>query len=58
MDQSTQRNAEMAQQTTAAARALAAQTGELEGLTSRFGITRSGARGERARVRATRVAAE
>jgi methyl-accepting chemotaxis protein len=58
MDQSTQRNAEMAQQTTAAARALAVQTGELEGLTSRFGIIRSGARGERARVRATRVAAE
>jgi methyl-accepting chemotaxis protein len=58
MDQSTQRNAEMAQRTTAAARALAAQTGELEGLTGRFGVTRSGARVNRIRARAARVAAE
>jgi len=58
MDQSTQRNAEMAQQTTAAAHALALRTGELEGLTSRFGVTRSGARSERTRVRAARFAAE
>ena len=58
MDQSTQRNAEMAQQMTAAAHALALRTGELEGLTSRFGVTRSGARSERTRVRAARFAAE
>jgi len=38
MDQSTQRNAEMAQRTTGAARALATQTGELERLTGRFGL--------------------
>ena len=58
MDQSTQRNAEMAQQTTAAARALAAQTSELVRLTGRFGIARAGGRGEAARARAARVAAE
>jgi methyl-accepting chemotaxis protein len=58
MDQSTQRNADMAQRTTAAARALAAQTGELEELTSCFAVSRSGARGAPRRVRAARVAAE
>ena len=54
MDHSTQRNAEMAQRTTAAARALAAQTGELEGLIGRFGVERV----EPARRGVARVAAE
>jgi methyl-accepting chemotaxis protein len=58
MDQTTQHNAEMAQQTTAAARALAAQANELDRLTGRFSIARAGARREPPRARAARVAAE
>jgi hypothetical protein len=48
----------MAQQTTAAARALAAQANELDRLTGRFSIARAGARRESPRARAARVAAE
>ena len=58
MDQTTQRNAEMAQQTTAAARALAAQANELDQLTGRFSIARASERREPPRARAARVAAE
>jgi methyl-accepting chemotaxis protein len=58
MDQTTPGNAEMAQQTTAAARELAAQANELDRLTGRFSVARASARREPPRARAARVAAE
>jgi hypothetical protein len=58
MDQTTQRNAEMAQQTTTAARTLAAQANELVQLTGRFSVARAAQRPTPPRDRAARIAAE